>query len=82
MTDTWVDAIKFQNVLHRFRAWRGTETATLESKLLHNIAGIQKEVLYEIFVDTHKYYDAMDWWGYLEILEGYEVLPQVCHIMI
>ena len=77
-----MDSIKFHNVLHRFKAWRGTETDTPESKLLHNIVGMQKEVLYDIFVDTHKYYDAMDWWGYLAILEGYEVLPQVCHIMI
>ena len=60
LTYTWVDAIKFHDVLHRFRAWRGTETATPESKLLHNIVGMQKEVLYEIFVDTQKYYDAMD----------------------
>ena len=56
--------------------------AALESKLLHNIAGIQKEVMYEIFVDTHKYYDAIDWWGYLAILEGCGVVIQICHIMI
>ena len=60
LTDTWVDSIKFHDVLHRFRAWRGTEMDTLESKILHNIVGMQKEVMYEIFVDTHKYYDAMD----------------------
>ena len=35
-----VDSIKFHNVLHRFKALRGTETATLESKLLHNIVGM------------------------------------------
>ena len=77
-----VDSIKLCDVLHRFIAWRGTETATLESKLLHNIVGMQKEVLYEIFVDTQKYYDEMDWWEYLAMLEGYGVVPQVCHIMI
>ena len=37
-----VDSIKFHDVLHRFRAWRGTRMATLDSKLLHNIVGCKR----------------------------------------
>ena len=34
---------------------------TLEDKLLHQIAVLWQEVLYEIFVDIHKDYDNLDW---------------------
>ena len=41
----------------------------------------RKEVLYEIFVDTHKAYGALERWQTLEILEGYGVAPQVCRLL-
>ena len=42
-----------------FRVWIGTGTATLEAKILQEIMGIRKEVLYEIFVDIHKDNDSL-----------------------
>ena len=51
--------------------------ANLRAKLLQNIQGMWKEVLYDIFVYTHKVYDALDWGFSLEILEGCGVVPQV-----
>ena len=56
--------------MHRLRYWRGTGTATLEAKLLQQIEGLWQEVLYDIFVDIHKSYVALDWGSALEILEG------------
>ena len=60
--------ITFPDFLHGFRAGRGTGTATLEAKLLKHIAALRKEVLYVIFLDLHKEYDALDRSRCLEIL--------------
>ena len=38
----------------------GTGTATLEAKLLQKLAALREEVLYVIFLDMHKAYDALD----------------------
>ena len=52
--------ITYHNVLHGFRAGRGTGTATLEAKLLQQLAAIREEVLYVIFLDLTKAYDSLD----------------------
>ena len=57
----WLTAsITFHDILHGFRAGRGTGTATLEAKLLQQLAALREEVLYVIFMDLHKAYDALD----------------------
>ena len=53
-------SITFHDVLHGFRAGRGTGTATLEAKLLQQLAAMREEVLYVIFLDLTKAYDALD----------------------
>ena len=53
-----------------------TGTATLKTKLLHQLANLRKEVLYGIFLDLHKAYDALERSRCLEILEGYGVGPR------
>ena len=53
-------SITFHDVLHGFRAGRGTGTATLEAKLLQKLAAMREEVLYVIFLDLTKAYDALD----------------------
>ena len=69
------DSITYHNFLHGFRAGRGTGTATLEAKLLQQLAVLREEVLYVIFMDLHKAYNALDRSRCLEILEGYGVVP-------
>ena len=66
-------SITFHDVLHGFRAGRGTGTATLEAKLLQQLAAMREEVLYTIFLDRTKAYDALDRSRCLGILEGYGV---------
>ena len=66
-------SITYQDALHGFRAGRGTGTATLEAKLLQQLAALREEVLYVIFLDLHKVYDALDRSRCPEILEGYGV---------
>ena len=63
-------SITYHNFLHGFRAGCGTGTATLEAKLLQQLEALREEVLYVIFLDLHKAYDALDRSRCLEILEG------------
>ena len=67
------DSITYHDFLHRFQAGRGTGTATLEVKLIQQLAAMREEVLYVIFLDLHKEYDALDRHRCLIILEGYSL---------
>ena len=65
----WLTAsITYYNLLHGFQASNGTGTATLEAKLIHQLAAMREEVLYVIFLDLHKVYNALDRYRYLEIM--------------
>ena len=68
-------SIAFHDFLHIFWTGHGTGNATLEEKLLQQLAALRKEVQYMIFLDLHKSYDALDRSRYLEILEGYGMVP-------
>ena len=61
-------AITYHDFLHGFRAGRGTETATLEAKLLQQLADMREEVLYAICLDLTKAYAALDSSRSLDIL--------------
>ena len=74
-------SITFHDFLHVFRAGRGTGTATLEAKLLHQLAALRKEIVYVIFMDLHKAHDALDRYSCLEILEGYGVVPRAWRLL-
>ena len=51
---------KLHNVLHRFRAGRGTGTAIMELKLAQELSGIDQDPLFLVFQDLRKAYDTMD----------------------
>ena len=53
-------SITYHNFLHGFRAGRGTGTATLEDKILQQLAALREEVLYVTFLDLHKAYGTLD----------------------
>ena len=53
-------AIIFHDVLHGFQAGCGTGTATLEAKLLQHLTATRKAVLFKVFLDLQKAYDALD----------------------
>ena len=74
-------SITYHDFLHGFRAGRGTCTATLEAKLLQQLAALREEVLYMIFLDLHKAYDTLDRSRCLEILEEYGVGPKARNLL-
>ena len=60
---------------------RGTGTATIEDKLLHNIINMMETVLHSISLDLCKAYDALDRDHCLGILAGYGVGPRTLRIL-
>ena len=73
-------SITFHDFLQIFRSGRSTGTATLEAKLIQQLEALREEVLYVIFLDLHKAYDALDRSRFLEILDSYGVGSQSCRI--
>ena len=53
-------AIQFHTTLHRFHTGRGTDTVSIEAKMIQKLMDMREKVLYEIFQDLHKDYDALD----------------------
>ena len=53
-------SITLHNFLHGFRAGCGTDTSTHDVKLIQQLADLREGVLYVIFLDLHKAYDALD----------------------
>ena len=49
--------------------------------MLQHMTSMQKEVIYRIFLDLHKAYDALDSRCSLDILTAYGVGPQALHIL-
>ena len=80
---TWrfTTSIAFHDVLHGFWAGRSTGTVSLKANLLYKLTAMKEEVLYKIFLELHKAYNALDRDGRLEILEGYIVRPRAHRIL-
>ena len=52
--------VTYYDTFHGFRAGRGTGTASLEAKLLQQLTAMREEVLYEVFLDLEKAYEALN----------------------
>ena len=77
----FTSSITYHDSLNCIRSVCGTGTATLEANLLQQLAAMREEVLYVIFLDLTKVYDALDRSRCLEILEGYGVGPIARRLM-
>ena len=66
-----------------FLSGRRTGTATMEVKLTHQLAYMEQEPLYGIFLDLFKAFDAMDrkHWVEIMIMVGYGVGPNIRHLI-
>ena len=54
---------------------------SLDAKLIQQLTYMREEVLHAIFLCLHKVYDTMDRYIYLDILDGYGVVPRACLIL-
>ena len=72
-----LSAIKLHDCLHGGLPRRGTGTAIMEVKLQQQLAWVDQEPLYQIYLDLRKAYDALDLERCLEILAG-TVSGQIC----
>jgi hypothetical protein len=52
----------------------------MEAKLNQQLAWVDKEPLYQIYLDLRKAYDALDWGRCLKILAGYGVGPNLLRL--
>ena len=55
-----VAEIIYHDIIHGFWEGRGTGTASLEANLIHQMMEKRGEVLYKVFMDPRKAYDALD----------------------
>ena len=74
-------SITYHNSFHGFCSGRGTGTASLKVKLIQKVMDTREEVLYMIFLDLHKVYDALESSRLLEILEGYSMGPRYIFLL-
>eukprot|EP00956_Cyclotella_meneghiniana_P003690 scaffold4479_cov46-Cyclotella_meneghiniana.AAC.3 len=76
-----LQAIQLHNCLHGSVQRRGTGTAILKAKLVQQLAYLRQTLLYEVFIDLRKAYDAMDRRRTLMILEAYGAGPNMLHLI-
>jgi hypothetical protein len=72
-----LSVIKLHNCLHGGLLARGMGTAIMEVKLQQQLAWVDQEPLYQIYLDLRKAYDALDQGRCLKILAGYSVGPNL-----
>ncbi len=75
--DQGLNALPLHEALHRCRNRRGTGTAILEAKLAQQLAHLELEPFYRVFLDLKKAFEAMDRERCLLILEGYGAGPNM-----
>ena len=74
-------AIKLHDVLHGFQAGQGKGTAALGANMIQQIMAMREAVLFEVFLDLHNAYDALDWDRFLDILTAYKVVPRTIQLL-
>jgi hypothetical protein len=68
-----LSTIEFHPYLHGGLLKRGTGTAAIESKLAQQLAWMEQEPLYQVFIDLRKAYDHLDQERCLVIMTRYGV---------
>ena len=56
-----VASVRLHGVLHGFHTGRGTETATLEIKMEHELDSIDQDIIFLVFLDIQNVYNTVDW---------------------
>jgi hypothetical protein len=70
--DTRVKAvIKYHDLIYGFTSHRGTGTAMIEAKLQQELASINQQPLFQVYLDLKKAYDSLDRPRALQTLKNY-----------
>jgi hypothetical protein len=72
--------IKLHDCLHGGLPCRGMGTAIIEVKLNQQLAWVEQEPLYQIYLDLKMAYDALDQTWCLKMLAGYRVGPNLLRL--
>ncbi len=75
-----LSVIKLHDCLHGGLPRRGKGMAIMEVKLQQQLAWVDQEPLYQIYLDLRKAYDALDRGRCLKILAGYVVWPNLLRL--
>ena len=82
LIDTCLRAIiQFHDVLHRFRAGKGTGTAIMELKLAQELARVDHSPLFLVLLDLRKAYNTVDRDCLFQTLEGYGAGLCLCGLL-
>ena len=73
--------ITLHDVLHRFGVGYGLGNAVIEANLLQQLTAMREEVLFEVFLDLQKAYDALDWDRCLVIIAAHGVDPRTIRLL-
>jgi hypothetical protein len=79
--DQGLNALPLHEVLHGCRNGRGMGMAILEAKLAQQLAHLEQEPFYGVFLDLKKAFNAMDRERCLLILEGYGAGPNMVQLI-
>ena len=74
-------SVILHDVLHGFRAGRGTDIETLEEKFMQQLAGLSHEPLFQVFLEVFKLYDSLYRLRCMEILRGYKMGQNMAHLI-
>ncbi len=75
LMDHWLKAIALHDSLHGYRNGQGTGTVVIEAKLAQQLAHIEQDPFYGVFIDLKKAFDVMDRERCLLILKGHGMGP-------